>query len=274
VSQATLKANSSRTNALPALPFLRIGIDSPFLVSCQSLLVTKLATRYSLLVTAKRSGFTLLEILVAMAILGIVIATVLGSFNMVFSTTERLDSGADLFEAGKNTLGRIAADLENIFILDRPPYQPPGPSDPPDPYRFLGTVDAADGTRFATLRVSSRAHVPLEPGRQEEGIAQIVYYVQVRRDGAAVLRRADHLYPYPQFEANSRDPVVAENVKSLAFTFIAEEGSETDTWDSDDARYGYATPAVVRVRLELAGGEETAVFQTAVRLPRLRRPQS
>ncbi len=274
MSQATLKASSSRTNALPALPLVRIRIDSPFLVSCQSLLVPKLVTRYSLLVTNKRSGFTLLEILVAMAILGIVVTTVLGSFNMVFSTTERLDTGAALFEMGKSALGQITADLENVFILARPFYKPPGVSDPPDPYRFLGTVEAAGGTRFASLQMSSRSHVPLEPAARESGIAQIVYYVQTRRDGVAVLRRADHLFPYPRFEENSLDPALCANVKSLAFTYIAGDGTESESWDSDADRYGHATPAMVLVRLEIGSGDETALFQTAVRLPFVRGKQA
>ncbi len=274
MSQATFKARSSRTEALPARPHLRLGIDSPVRFSQRSLLVPKLVTRYSLLVTNKPPGFTLLEILVAMAILGMVVATVLGSFNMVFSTTERLDAGATIFEMGKGAVGQITADLENIFILARPFYKPPGTSDPPDPYRFLGTVETGSGTRFASLRLSSRSHVPLEPSVRESGIAQIVYYVQNRSDGSAVLRRADHLFPYPRFEENSRDPALCENVRSLAIVYVAEDGTETDNWDSDSARYGHATPAMVVVRLEIGMGEETALFQTAVRLPLGRRKQA
>ncbi len=274
MSQETFKANSWRTNALPVSPRLHIGIDSLFRVIYSFLMVSKLVTRYSLLVTAKRTGFTLLEILVAMAILGIVVTTVLGSFNMVFSTTERLDTGATLFEMGKSALGQITADLENIFILARPFYKPPGASDPPDAYRVLGEVDTAGGTRFAKLRLGSRSHVPLEPAVREAGIAQIVFYVQARGDGVAVLRRADHLFPYPRFEENSRDPMLCENVKSLAFVYVAEDGTESETWDSDSAQYGHATPAMVLVRLEIGSGDETALFETAVRLPLVRRKQA
>ena len=94
-------------------------------------------TRNSELATKRGSrpagGFTLLEILVAMAILGVVVTTVLASFNMVFSSTERLDNSATVFETGKSALDRIVADLGNIYILQRPFYKPPGSGDPPDP---------------------------------------------------------------------------------------------------------------------------------------------
>lgn len=215
----------------------------------------------------------MLEILVAMAILGVVVTTVLASFNMVFSTTERLDSGAAVFEMGKGTLERIVADLENIYILDRQSYRQPKTSDPPDLYRFQGTVDTSAGTGFAKLRMSGRRHIPPEPSARGTGIAEIVYYVQTGRDGVAVLRRADHLYPYPRFEEKGTDPVLCENVKSLAFTYVAQDGREEERWDSESANFGYATPAMVIVRLEAGTGDDTAVFQTAVRLPLVRGKQ-
>ena len=276
MSPVILKTSSSGTNALPAAPRLRRGNVSPFLVDRCPLLVTKLVTRYPLLVTLTKrpaGGFTLLEILVAMAILGVVVTTVLASFNMVFSSTERLDNSATVFETGKSTLDRIVADLENIYILQRPFYKPPGTGDPPDPYRFQGTEEISSGARFAKLRLNSRRHIPLEPGALGVGIAEVVYYVQLQRDGTTLLRRADHLFPYPRFEERGTDPVVCENVKSLAFTYIAEDGMEQQSWDSDSAKFGYATPVMVLVRLEVGTGDDTGLFQTAVRLPLVRSRQ-
>jgi prepilin-type N-terminal cleavage/methylation domain-containing protein len=70
-------------------------------------------------------GFTLMEILVATAILAIVVTTVLASFNSVFSTTEVLDDSADIYEMAKNCLKRLALDLESIHVAQRPIYKPP-----------------------------------------------------------------------------------------------------------------------------------------------------
>ncbi len=208
-----------------------------------------------------------------MAILGVVVTTVLASFNMVFSTTERLDSGASVFEMGKGAMDRIVADLENVYILDRPFYKPPKTADPPDLYRIQGAPETSGGTNFAKLRLSNRRHVPLEPGARGIGIAEIVYYAQVRTDGVAVLRRADHLFPYPRFEESGTDPVLCENVKSLAFIYVAEDGTELEAWDSDSPRFGYATPTMIRVRLEVGTGDDATLFQTAVRLPLVRPKQ-
>jgi hypothetical protein len=120
--------------------------------------------------------------------------------------------------------------------------------------------------------LASHAHVPLG-GSPREGIAEIVYYVQARLDGSCQLKRADFLYPYPRFEERSSDPVLCENVKSLAFLYYAEDGTEYETWDSELERFANATPAMVAVRLEIAAGDDVFFFQTTVRLPLVRKKQ-
>jgi len=220
--------------------------------------------------SALSPGFTLLEILVAVFILAVVVTTVLASFNMVFSTTGSLEAAAATFESGKTSLNRIVHDIENIFVLDRGIYKPPAVDGPPDPYRFQGSVDSLGGTKLAKLRFTSRAHVPLSPSRRD-GIAEIVYYLQPDLAGNLRLKRADHLYPYPRFEERGSDPVLCENVKSLAFEYLDADGAATDEWDSESPKFGYATPAVVAVRLEVAEGSEAYVFQTTVALSMTRR---
>jgi general secretion pathway protein J len=217
-----------------------------------------------------RRGFTLMELMVAIVILGVVVTTVLASFNMVFSSAETLEGSAAAFEMGQTSVGRIVTDLENLFVLERPFYKQPAIDGPPDLYRFEASLDSLGGTKIAKLRFTSRAHVPLNaPAR--EGIAEIVYYLQAMPDGGLRLKRADHLPPYPRFEERSTDPVLCENVKSLAIEYVDASGKVTDTWDSESARFDYATPEMVAVRIEVSDGRDAFVFQTAVRLPTARR---
>jgi general secretion pathway protein J len=85
-----------------------------------------------------------------------------------------------------------------------------------------------------------------------------------------VLKRTDNLYPYPDFEERGSDPVLSKYVKSLAFKFYDPEGSEYDVWDSDSDEFGYATPKVIAIRLELANNSASQTFETRVLLPLLR----
>ena len=63
-------------------------------------------------------GFTLMEILLAFLILGIVVTTILASFNAVFSSTDSLKNSARYFDMAKNCLSRMALDLEAFAGLD------------------------------------------------------------------------------------------------------------------------------------------------------------
>ena len=211
-------------------------------------------------------GFTLMEVLVAIAILAIVVTTIQASFNAVFSTTEVLDEGADIYEMAKNCIKRMALDLESIHIDQRPIYKPPELDQPPDPYRLVATTEDAGGTGFAKIRFASSAHIRLEKGLKE-GIAEIIYYMQPSEEGLPVLKRADNLYPYPDFEKKGSDPVLSKYVKSLAFKFYDKEGLEFDVWDSDSEEFGYATPMAIGIKLELANKTASHTFETIVSLP-------
>jgi general secretion pathway protein J len=218
----------------------------------------------------RTAGFTLMEILIAIAILAIVVTTALASFNAVFSTTEVLDDGARLYEMAHTCMKRIVLDLTSMHVGQRPLYKPPEFDQPPDPYRIVATPDDTGGTGFAqNLRFTSRAHLPFE-NRLETGVAEIVYYFQTANDGYLELRRADNVYPYPEFEKKGSDPVLCRYVKSLSFKFFDADGVEFDAWDSDSDEYGYATPTAIAVKLELAKNAETHTFETMVSLPLIR----
>jgi general secretion pathway protein J len=207
-----------------------------------------------------------MEIMLAVLILGIVITTVLASFHTVFSTTTTLNNSANYYDMAKTCLNRVTLDLEGLYVSQPPLYKPPEFDNPPDPYRFLGTESNFAGTSFAKLRFTSRAHILFEKSTRN-GIAEIVYYVTAKNDGQLVLKRADHLYPYPPFAEKGSDPVLCENVKSLAFRYYDAEGSELESWDSDSGEYGHRTPRTIAVQLEIGNESESYVFATRIRLP-------
>ena len=209
-------------------------------------------------------GFTLMEILLAFLILGIVVTTILASFNAVFSTTDTLKNSSRYYDMAKNCLNRMVLDLGALYITLPPLYKPPNFDDPPDPYRIVGSSNEIGGTSFANVRFASNAHIPLNKSIKR-GVAEIVYYVQGRDDGQQVLRRGDHLYPYPPFEENSGDPILTEHVKSLAFKYYDSEGSEFEEWNSDSEEYGYATPAAIGIQLEIGDESVSYNFETTVR---------
>ena len=211
------------------------------------------------------AGFTLMEVLLAFLILGIVVTAILGSFNAVFSTTDTLESSGQYYEMAKTCLNRITLDLDAVFVTQPPLYKKREFDDPPDPYRVVGGNSDVSGTGFANLRFASSAHIPLDTVNRA-GIAEIIYYVHAKNDGRLVLKRADHLYPYPPFEERSGDPVLCQDVKSLAFKYYNAEGDVSEEWDSDSDQNGFATPTAVGVQLEIGNESKSYTFETTVRL--------
>ncbi|MFC1829810.1 type II secretion system protein J [Thermodesulfobacteriota bacterium] len=231
------------------------------------LIQTKTATRNpSRAICRSNSGFTLLEILMAIFIFALVIATIFGSYNFIFSNAEGMVEGVSTYEMAKNCLDRMTVDLRSVHVLLSPAYRPSEMDNPPDDYRIEGGIVDVDNIPFSRVRFTALSHILLE-GNVRDGIAEIYYYVQPSEVGGFVLKRSDNLQPYPSFEENAVDPVLCEHVKSLTFLFYDQEGTEYDMWDSDSDEFGYATPRAIRIRLEVGDGETGRLLETMVAIP-------
>jgi len=213
------------------------------------------------------SGFTLLEIMIAIFIFAIIVTTIFGSYNTVFTGAEVINEGVTSYETARTCMNRMVFDLESIHVFLPPQYSPPDFN-----YRIVGDTDNIQTVSFPKLRFTSTAHVSFG-GKTESHIAEIVYYVQATDNGHYLLRRADNLYPYEEFEENANDPVLCENLKSLTFNYYDREGTEYDMWDSEAEDFGYATPAAIGIKLELTSGTSSLWFKTMVTLPVYRKKQ-
>jgi len=212
------------------------------------------------------AGFTLVEILLAIFIFGVALTTILSSFNAVFSSVEVIDENVFAHEMARNCINRMVDDLQSVYVTLPPKYVTPEFNSTTEPHRFEGDKDASSSKGFPTLRFTSLSHLPLVetlPG----GIAEIVYYIVEDDDGRAALHRSDRISHEEPLEKSGKDPVLCENLKSLVFTYMDEEGEAHEYWDSESEEFDYTTPRAVGIKLEI--GEESAafIFQTIVTLP-------
>ena len=215
--------------------------------------------------STRSRGFTLIEILTAIFIFAVIVTTVFGSYNAVFSGVGSIERSMAATDMAKTCLDRMTTDLQAVHVALPPMYKKPEFDAPPDPYRILLEATDLNATSFGRLRFASQSHLPID-GVNRPGIAEIVYYVQ-EQDDQYVLRRADRLFPFStEFEENSNDPVLCEGVKSLAFTCLDDELETVEEWDSDDAEYDYATPHAIRIDLAIGQGEAVQAYTTTVSL--------
>ena len=218
------------------------------------------------------SGFTLLEVVIAIFIFSVIVTTIFGSYNSVFTGAEIINERVSSYETARTCLNRMIFDLESIHVSLPPRYAPPDFNGLPDPYRIVGSIDNVQTVSFPKLRFTSTAHVSFG-GKTESHIAEVVYYVQATDNEHYLLRRADSLYPYEEFEENANDPVLCENLKSLTFNYYDREGTKYEMWDSESDDFGFATPAAIGITLELTAGTDSLWFKTMVTLPVYRKKQ-
>ena len=204
-----------------------------------------------------------------MFIFGLVVTLIFTSFDGVLSSADHVNAASDLFEMGKACLDRMSMDLQNLHIATYPRYKPPGINDKPEIYRLVGEVAGVGGNSFATLRFASLAHLSLNQDTRE-GIAEIVYYVQAKEDGTYVLRRADKLYPYPEFEESPSDPVLCEQVRSFELIYYDAEGREFKEWNSEDDNYECSTPRTIAIKLTIGDAQASYLFSTEITPPMYR----
>ena len=219
----------------------------------------------------KEKGFTIFEIMIAIFIFAMLVVLLFNSHNIVLSNTESIKTGMDNIEIAKNCIDRMITDLQSIYLALPPAYSPPDFDDPPDPYRVVGEATDAGAGTFGRLRFTSSAHLSFGHEASPEGIAEIVYYAQEDGDGNVLMRRADNLYPFEEFEENENDPALCLAVRSLTFTYYDEEGAAFEHWDSESADSGYATPRAVGIAMTMGDPSTPDGYETRIHLPIYRR---
>lgn len=231
-------------------------------------------------------GFTLLELLVAVGILGIVMSTVYGVLTRTLMATRRAEARAELYASGREMVMRMADEIEGALPPDRQVY-------------FVGQHEGgtppADGIGFFT--VVSRV---LGAERRAGGLAFVTYSLDRTEDGLFALRRVEELVsgddggaadpnapdagalPDAALATDPSEPVISavhllDRIAGLRFGYIDPENGElVDEWDTSkpgpDNRLRNL-PAAVSITLFLAdeyGGIHD--FGTIVDLPLARYP--
>ena len=220
-------------------------------------------------------GFTLAEVLIAIAIFALLVSIVMGSFSGVFSHTENLAVERANNAMARSCLMRMTTDLSNTYVPKTPFFTQPETGQEPSLYRFVAADTANGGDKDVRLQFASRAHVDFSIARRQ-GIAIIRYYLEAADQSANPafrLRRADVLSAVDELPEPQNDPIICDNVRALKLEYIDAQGESFEEWDSESADFNFATPRAVRIRLELIGVSGRAtVFQTVVALPLWRPP--
>jgi general secretion pathway protein J len=220
---------------------------------------------------ARRRGFTLLEVLIAITILGILLTTVFGAVSRTIRTKEHAEGSARMSSVGREAVLRIADEIEASLPtrVGNAVFQ--GVSG--------GSGQFLDQVRFA---ISSRP--PFGPIRAgTAGRILVTYYLAEQEDvpQSYLLVRSERPLPRAGFEEteDEEEPaeirtLVVDNVAGLRLRYLdGNTGQWDENWDSTAEDWEGRLPIAVEVALFLF--DETGAvhdFSTIVDLPLSTRP--
>jgi general secretion pathway protein J len=228
--------------------------------------------RYASAFGRNQDGFTLVEILIAVFIFGVVLSTIYSSFLGTSRVVNETEYEADIYSMARIALERMHEDLESIYV-PKNPESAESDEDSVTVGDFLGDDKEIDGRDADSLRFLSRAHIVFSEEDQPSGTAEIEYYVKQSEDeneSHFVLYRSDtpELEEPPGEETGGL--VLCEKLRSIDFTYYDEKGDEYDNWDSAAEAFEGKIPSMVSISLELENKRDVETpykFFTTVAIP-------
>lgn len=216
-----------------------------------------------------QGGFSLIEILIAIFIFGVVITTVLMSHNILEGSSRAISSDLSDYEMVRICLDRMTADLRNLYVTPSAGYRPPEVNNRPDFFRVSGSQEYCKGIPVSRLEFASLSHLPT--GRKKTaGIARIAYYPAEGEKGTCLLKRSDRSYLAGDVGESGNDPILCEKLKRLEIRYVDSNGQEHESWDSDSDDYDYLTPRAVKIVMVIGDEDDSRLFKTMIRLKAFR----
>ena len=207
------------------------------------------------------NGFTLLEILIAIFILGLVMGETYLSYNSVLKTSKQLEEESNIYKMARTSMDRMVKDLSSLQLSA-------------GFFDLRAEKKTLSSREFYSLSFWSASHLAFGENEGEGRPAAISYYVEEDEGGESFsLRRSDFAGAKPAQEKNiSGGFVVCQSVDSLSLKFYDATGRESESWDSSSFSADQKGKAPVSVKMELGlvnlnDKDKPYKFMTKVFLP-------
>jgi prepilin-type N-terminal cleavage/methylation domain-containing protein len=186
-------------------------------------------------------GFTLVEVLVAAAILALIISIIYSAFAGSIKTMEISTEGGEVYRKARVVLYRMAQEISCAYLLTEQEGAEVGTS------AFIGEDREREGLPADTLWFTSTA-LPL--GGRCRGLKQIGFYVDVdpETEKPVLMMREDTMADDPNAHGVKSVPL-GEGISGIDFTYYDSQGREWKRWDTTMPLFAKHLPRRVKIAL-------------------------
>ena len=203
---------------------------------------------------AASTGFTLIEVLVAISIIAILMSAIYGIFTSVSTTKDRLDSDSEAYHRARVIFDRLGREIRGAYY------------NPANGNTLFRSGETSEGNLYFEL--STTAVSPISS--QGTGFAVVRYTLeddQEANDGSKVLLRSER--PLLAQESNQPEQSqmrLAPGINAFNMRFYANSEWH-DSWDAAEN----GLPAMIEVSLVTLDGKAQEIpFLSAFELPDIR----
>lgn len=211
-------------------------------------------------------GFTLLEIMIAVAISSIIGVVIFGAFQRAYAIKDSIEAADERYSTARVALSRMAREISLSFISEHYDHKR---------FRERPTIFKSDhsGDRDALL-FTSFAHERLFRDAKESDQALLEYKMDSDPDrpGEYALWRREKVHFDEDMERGGQKALLAEGVTSLNFWFWDWKKNEwTTDWNTASTERIPQLPVRVRIRigLRMPDGKEKK-FETQTKIAMIR----
>jgi general secretion pathway protein J len=195
----------------------------------------------------RSKGFTLIEVLLAITILGIIMATVLGIFTGIISSSRTAEKRAELYQTGRAVMDLLATDIRGIYAQS---FGEGG-------VFFIGKKDRVEGDDLPRLAFLTTNTLSIGTKRAPF-LSEVDYFLEENPDrrGYSLWRRAQ-TPPQEPYDEGGRAVPVCRIVARFELEFVQGDDIIKDLENK--------LPQAIRIGFTLNLDGETEHFVTMVR---------
>lgn len=210
-------------------------------------------------------GFTLMEVMIAVAITALMGTVVAMAFTTGFNAKEVVEAEADRYRMLRTAMNRMVREIGSAYVSDR--YDLKRFRDQNDrPTNFIGERDRLLFTTFA--------HQRLYTDSKESDQAVVEYFLETSRapgaNGRQDLMRRQNPNVGERMDRGGTTDVLFEGIKGVEFAYWDTEKEEwDDEWDTRRSERKSILPTRVRITLialDENGKEARYTTQTRIML--------